>query len=81
MLKPTANFKLSKQTKRFMATYIDPVARNSFKNDMIQAELASAIAPKREPRSNGPRQGAQGTTHGGNPGGTSGAWTSNEAAE
>jgi hypothetical protein len=80
MLKPTANFKLSKQTKRFMATMVDPVKRNSFKNDMIQAELASAIAPKREPRKEGGgRPGAQGTTHSGNNGGTSGAWTSNDS--
>jgi hypothetical protein len=51
MLKPTQNFKLSKQTKRFMATYTDPVARNSFKRDMIQAELASQQqAPRREKR-------------------------------
>jgi hypothetical protein len=38
-----------------MATIVDPVARNSFKRDMIQAELASAIVPKREPRK--PQQG------------------------
>jgi hypothetical protein len=53
MLKPTANFKLSKQTKRFMATYTDPVARNSFKRDMIQAELAALIQPKREKKPRG----------------------------
>ena len=50
-IKPTANFKLSKQSKRFMATYTDPVARNSFKNDMIQAELhAQQQPPRREKR-------------------------------
>jgi len=48
MLKPTANFKLSKQSKRFMATYTDPVARNSFKRDMIQAELHAMIQPPRK---------------------------------
>jgi hypothetical protein len=48
MLKPTANFKLSKQSKRFMATYTDPVARNSFKRDMIQAELHSQQQPPRK---------------------------------
>jgi len=55
MLKPTKTFKLAKQTKRFMATIVDPVARNSFKRDMIQAQLQSEIAPKREPRK--PQQG------------------------
>jgi hypothetical protein len=48
MLKPTSNFKLSKQTKRFMATYTDPVARNSFKRDMIQAELHAQQQPPRK---------------------------------
>ena len=46
-IKPTANFKLSKQSKRFMATYTDSAARNSFKNDMIQAELHSQLQPSR----------------------------------
>lgn len=55
MLKPNKTFKLAKQTKRFMATIVDPVARNSYKNDMIQAQLQSEIAPKREPRK--PQQG------------------------
>jgi hypothetical protein len=48
MLKPTSNFKLSKQSKRFMATYTDPVQRNSFKRDMIQAELHAMIQPPRK---------------------------------
>ena len=49
MLKPNQNFKLSKQTKRFMATIIDPQARGQFKRDMIQAQLASEQqAPRRE---------------------------------
>jgi hypothetical protein len=48
MLKPTANFKLSKQTKRFMATFIDPQQRGQYKRDMIQAELAAMIAPPRK---------------------------------
>ena len=48
MLKPTSNFKLSKQTKRFMATYTSAEARNSFKRDMIQAELHSQIQPPRK---------------------------------
>ena len=48
MLKPTASFKLSKQTKRFMCTIRDPEQRNAFKRAMIQAELAALIQPKRE---------------------------------
>jgi hypothetical protein len=55
MLKPNKTFKMSKQTKRFMATYVDPVARNSYKKDMIQAQLMSEIVVKREPRK--PQQG------------------------
>jgi hypothetical protein len=55
MLKPGKTFNLSKQSKRFMATIVDPIARGEFKRAMIQAELASAIVPKREPRK--PQQG------------------------
>lgn len=47
MLKPNQNFKLTKQTKRFMATFIDPHARGQFKRDMIQAELAAQQQPPR----------------------------------
>ena len=35
------NFKLAKQTKRLMASIVDPVKRNDFKNAMIEAQLAS----------------------------------------
>ncbi len=45
-MKPTAAFRLSKQTKRFMCTMVDPVARHAFKNAMIQAELAASVKPK-----------------------------------
>jgi hypothetical protein len=57
MLKPNKTFKISKQTKRFMCTIIDPVARHAYKNAMIQAELAAGVVVKREPRDNkgGPR--------------------------
>jgi hypothetical protein len=60
-IKPGKTFVLSKQTKRFMCTIIDPVARNDFKRAMIQAELAAAIQPKREPRKQGT---GNFTTHG-----------------
>jgi hypothetical protein len=58
MMKPNKTFKLSKQTKRFMATFIDPIKRGEFKRAMIQAELAAAVVPKREPRKQG-QQGQQ----------------------
>jgi hypothetical protein len=49
-IKPTSNFKLSKQTKRTMCTYADDRDRNSFKRDMIQAELAAEQRPQRRER-------------------------------
>jgi hypothetical protein len=58
-MKPGKTFNLSKQTKRFMATIVDPVARHAYKNAMIQAELAAAVVVKREPRDN--KGGARGT--------------------
>jgi hypothetical protein len=61
MLKPGKTFNLSKQTKRFMCTIVDPVERHAYKNAMIQAELESAIQPKREKRPAGP---GNYTTHG-----------------
>jgi hypothetical protein len=39
MLKPNQNFKLDKQTKRFMATIVDANKRGEFKRAMIQAQL------------------------------------------
>lgn len=46
MLKPTSTFKMKKQTKRFMATFVDPVKRAQFKNMMIEAQLQSEIRTK-----------------------------------
>jgi hypothetical protein len=63
MLKPGKTFKISKQTKRFMCTFVDPVARNAFKHAMIQAELAAGIVIKSAPRDkNAPRGGSYTTT-------------------
>ena len=43
------NFKLSKQTKRYMATMVDPLKRSHYKNAMIEAELtALQLPPKYE---------------------------------
>ena len=55
MLKPNKTFKLSKQTKTLLASITDTVKRNEWKRAMIQAELASAIVPKREPRGDNKR--------------------------
>jgi hypothetical protein len=60
MLKPGKTFNLDKQTKRFMCTFVDPVARNAFKRAMIDAQLCSEIVIKTQqrdknaPRGNGP---------------------------
>jgi len=40
-MKPDKNFKLPKQVKRTMATLVNAVERNEYKNLMIQAELHS----------------------------------------
>lgn len=40
-MKPNSTFKLSKQTKRFMATFVDAHARGHFKRMMIDAQLAA----------------------------------------
>ena len=50
MLKPTANFKLSKQTKRTLALtkFKNDEQRSQWKRVMIDAELTAALQPKRE---------------------------------
>lgn len=50
MLKPTANYKMSKPTKTGLALHKFKNAhdRNAWKRAMIQAELSAAIQPKRE---------------------------------
>jgi hypothetical protein len=57
MLKPTSNYRMSKQTKRDLAmgrwTSLDQ--RHAWKRSMIQAELASKIVvkPTKDRNSNG----------------------------
>jgi hypothetical protein len=51
-MKRDKNFKISKQTKRYMATIVDTVKRNEFKNAMIDAQLASAIPFKSDKKKN-----------------------------
>ena len=46
MLRPTAAFKLDQQTKRTMATIVDPHDCGAYKRSMIEAQLASLIQPK-----------------------------------
>jgi hypothetical protein len=50
MLKPTANYRMSKQTKTSLAlgTFKDAHQRGAWKRTMIEAELCAAIQPKRE---------------------------------
>jgi len=43
-MKPTSTFKISKQTKRFMATFVDPQARGQYKRMAIEAQLAAEQA-------------------------------------
>ena len=40
-MKPGANYRMTKQSKRFLATVIDPHRRGELKRGTIQAELAS----------------------------------------
>ena len=47
-MKPTSNFKMSSTTKYLLSTITDPEARNAFKANMIQAQLASEIKPVKE---------------------------------
>jgi hypothetical protein len=40
------NFRLSKQTKRFLATIVNVNKRNEYKKSMIEAEIAGSIIVK-----------------------------------
>jgi hypothetical protein len=59
MMKPGKTFNLSKQTKRFMATFVKAEDRNHFKRMMIDAQLCSEVIVKSAPRDrNAPRGNA-----------------------
>lgn len=45
MSKRDKNFRLSKQTKRTMATIVDPVVRHAYKNAMIDAQISAETLP------------------------------------
>lgn len=47
-MKPTKNFKMASTTKTMLAAIVDTNARNAFKANMIQAQLASEIKPAKE---------------------------------
>jgi len=48
MLKPTKNFKMNSTTKYLLSTITDSDARNVFKANMIQAQLASEQKPEKK---------------------------------
>lgn len=54
MFKPGKTFNLSKESKRMLCNILDPHLRGSWKRNMIQAELAEAVVPKREKRTERP---------------------------
>jgi hypothetical protein len=54
-IKPGPNFKLSKQAKKFAASILDSHKRGEFLRSQVQAELAAAIQPKREKRTDRPQ--------------------------
>jgi hypothetical protein len=45
-MKATSSFKLSKTSKRIMATHTDPDRKANYKNMMIQAEVAASVRVK-----------------------------------
>ena len=59
-MKPGKTFNLSKQTKRFMATFVNAEQRNAFKRAMIQAQLASEVVVKTRDRNSNDKR-PQGT--------------------
>jgi hypothetical protein len=46
MMKPGKTFNLSKQTKRFMASFVKAEDRNHYKRMMIDAQLCSEVVIK-----------------------------------
>ena len=52
MTRRDKNFKLSKESKRQLARYIDSQKRGLFKNSMIEAEIAASVPFKSEKKPN-----------------------------
>lgn len=59
-MKPSNTFKMRSATKTLLGSFVDPVQRNHFKSMMIQAQLASEVVVKREPRSDNKPRGLAG---------------------
>lgn len=53
MASKNSNFRLSKQTKRFLAQILDPHERGAAKRAFIDAELVETWTPKRKNQPNG----------------------------
>lgn len=51
---PGKTFKLSKSTKRMMATIVGAEARNHYKRLMIEAQLCSEVVVKHDPKDKKP---------------------------
>jgi hypothetical protein len=54
MLKPGPNYRMSKQSKRFAATILDPHKRGEFLRTTVQADLYGSLPPpKRDKKPKG----------------------------
>jgi hypothetical protein len=56
MVRRDKNFRLSKESKRQLASYIDPQKRSSFKNAMIEAEVMASVIVKTEKKKPGTKE-------------------------
>lgn len=56
MLKPTANYKMSKRNKTFLASILDPHKRGEIRRSIVQADLYSQVVVKREKKPRGAPQ-------------------------
>lgn len=45
-MKSSSTFKMNKQTKRFMSTFVSAEQRNQFKRMMIDAQLCAEVKPR-----------------------------------
>lgn len=56
MYKPTSAFRLSKETKRQLASYTDAHKAGAFKRSMIQAQLCAEEADRKPIKTNQQKQ-------------------------
>lgn len=59
MLTPGKTFRMKSTTKVLLSNIVDPVARNSFKRAMVQAQLASEVIVKHKERTGGSQGNTQ----------------------